>query len=332
MVRHHMAKKGVGEKETFRWRSHEISRFEGLSDAVFGFAITLLIVSLEVPHTFDELLDTMRGFGAFAVCFTLLIAIWYKQYIYFRRYGLEDTQTIVLNSDSSVRRALLRLSAQISFLPADQLLDGPRLRRASRRRPHRSADPSGPAAAADDYLQRWLRSRLARLHFSLLARLEENANELELNDDGAPRHSRDHPRIGDCPRRRRSSVALAAIAGGKLRRLGRVDLSPPPGPRANRQRHVLRPSAQKNLGTHASGGGLNVSFPRKYFRAIAIGRRRDGAAGNSSRARRERFRKPTPRSSSARPRFHHPHRLENRRSLRAARCEQHPLGRRLIWP
>ncbi|MGB9336771.1 MAG: TMEM175 family protein [Candidatus Acidiferrales bacterium] len=98
MVRQHLAKKHVGEKEGFRWRSHEISRFEGLSDAVFGFAITLLIVSLEVPHTFDELLETMRGFGAFAICFALLIAIWYKQYIYFRRYGLEDTQTILLNS------------------------------------------------------------------------------------------------------------------------------------------------------------------------------------------------------------------------------------------
>jgi uncharacterized membrane protein len=98
MVRHHLAKKGVGEKEGFRWRSHEISRFEGLSDAVFGFAITLLIVSLEVPHTFDDLLATMRGFGAFAVCFTLLIAIWYQQYVYFRRYGLEDTFTILLNS------------------------------------------------------------------------------------------------------------------------------------------------------------------------------------------------------------------------------------------
>jgi uncharacterized membrane protein len=53
-----MAKKGVGETEGFRWRSHDISRFEGLSDAVFGFAITLLIVSLEVPRTFDELLGT----------------------------------------------------------------------------------------------------------------------------------------------------------------------------------------------------------------------------------------------------------------------------------
>jgi Endosomal/lysosomal potassium channel TMEM175 len=98
MVRRHMAKKGVGETASFRWRSHEISRFEGLSDAVFGFAITLLIVSLEVPRTFDELLATMRGFGAFALCFVLLMAIWYKQYIYFRRYGLEDTFTILWNS------------------------------------------------------------------------------------------------------------------------------------------------------------------------------------------------------------------------------------------
>jgi len=45
----------------FRWRSHEITRVEGFSDAVFGFAVTLLIVSLEVPHTSTELLDTMRA-------------------------------------------------------------------------------------------------------------------------------------------------------------------------------------------------------------------------------------------------------------------------------
>jgi len=98
MVRQHLAKSGLGAKEGFRWRGHEISRFEGLSDAVFGFAITLLIVSLEVPRTFDDLLATMRGFGAFAACFVLLMVIWYQQYIYFRRYGLEDGFTIVLNS------------------------------------------------------------------------------------------------------------------------------------------------------------------------------------------------------------------------------------------
>lgn len=81
----------------FRWRSREISRLEGLSDAVFGFAITLLIVALEVPKTSGELLETMRGFAGFAVTFFMLYLLWYRQFMFFRRYGLEDTPTVVLN-------------------------------------------------------------------------------------------------------------------------------------------------------------------------------------------------------------------------------------------
>jgi type IV secretory pathway TrbD component len=81
----------------FRWRSREISRLEGLSDAVFGFAITLLIVALEVPKTSGELLETMRGFASFAITFTLLYLLWYRQFTFFRRYGLEDAPTVALN-------------------------------------------------------------------------------------------------------------------------------------------------------------------------------------------------------------------------------------------
>jgi uncharacterized membrane protein len=81
----------------FRWRSHEITRVEGFSDAVFGFAVTLLIVSLEVPKTSTELLEAMRGFGAFVVTFVILASIWYRQFTFFRRYALEDRVTVVLN-------------------------------------------------------------------------------------------------------------------------------------------------------------------------------------------------------------------------------------------
>jgi uncharacterized membrane protein len=80
----------------FRWRSREISRLEGLSDAVFGFAITLLIVALEVPKTSGELLETMRGFAGFAFTFGILYTLWYRQFVYFRRYGLEDPPTVAL--------------------------------------------------------------------------------------------------------------------------------------------------------------------------------------------------------------------------------------------
>jgi uncharacterized membrane protein len=61
---------------------------------VIAFAITLLVVSLEVPRTFDELLVTMRGFLAFAITFAMLFHVWVVQYKFFRRYGLNDNFTI----------------------------------------------------------------------------------------------------------------------------------------------------------------------------------------------------------------------------------------------
>ena len=82
----------------FRWRGGEIARIEGLSDAVFAFAVTLLVISLEVPKTFTELAESLRGFIPFAICFALLMQVWHEQYIFFRRYNLQDTGTFVLNA------------------------------------------------------------------------------------------------------------------------------------------------------------------------------------------------------------------------------------------
>ncbi|MDF1504794.1 TMEM175 family protein [Roseisolibacter sp. H3M3-2] len=98
MIREHLVKAHPARDGDFRWRGDGVSRVEGLSDAVFGFAVTLLVVSLEVPSTFTELADMMLGVPAFAITFVLLLIVWHAHYKFFRRYGLEDRRTVVLNA------------------------------------------------------------------------------------------------------------------------------------------------------------------------------------------------------------------------------------------
>jgi len=81
-----------------RWRGHEVSRLEGFSDTVFAFALTLLVVALEVPKNADELIRLMMEFPAFACCFALLIWIWWEHNTFFRRFGLQDAYTTALNA------------------------------------------------------------------------------------------------------------------------------------------------------------------------------------------------------------------------------------------
>jgi uncharacterized membrane protein len=99
MLRKQLIENGEAEAAgSFRLRGAEVTRVEGFSDCVLGFALTLLVVSLEVPATFDEMLRALAGFAAFGVCFIFLIYIWYSHYRFFRRYGLQDSTTIFLNA------------------------------------------------------------------------------------------------------------------------------------------------------------------------------------------------------------------------------------------
>lgn len=79
-------------------RGKDASRIEGFSDAVFGFALTLLVVSTAVPESFADLRRTLEGFPAFAVTFTVISWIWYEHYHFFRRFALRDGFTVLLNS------------------------------------------------------------------------------------------------------------------------------------------------------------------------------------------------------------------------------------------
>lgn len=98
VVRERAARAGIGRSTEFRWRGTDVSRIEGFSDAALAFAVTLLVVSLEVPGSFQELVWAVERFPAFAFTFAFLVGIWFFHYHFFRRYGLEDGVTIVLNA------------------------------------------------------------------------------------------------------------------------------------------------------------------------------------------------------------------------------------------
>ncbi|MBL0358653.1 MAG: DUF1211 domain-containing protein [Chitinophagaceae bacterium] len=88
---------GAIHVEKFRHRGNEILRVEALSDAVFAFSVSLLVASLEVPQTFDELRIILKGAIPFFATVALLFLLWYQQNKFFRHYGISDFKTVLLN-------------------------------------------------------------------------------------------------------------------------------------------------------------------------------------------------------------------------------------------
>jgi uncharacterized membrane protein len=83
-------------EQHFRWRGNDVTRVEGLTDAVFAFAVTLLVASLEGPRNYEGLLDVVRAFPAFVICFAILMTFWHAHFMYHRRYGFNDTFTRIM--------------------------------------------------------------------------------------------------------------------------------------------------------------------------------------------------------------------------------------------
>jgi len=98
MIRKYFSNPGKIKKDKIAWRSHEVTRIEAFSDGVFAFAVSLLVISLEVPKNSQDMLRSLWGFFPFTLTFLIVFWIWRTQYKFFRRYGLHDRATLTINS------------------------------------------------------------------------------------------------------------------------------------------------------------------------------------------------------------------------------------------
>ena len=181
---------------------------------MFAFAVTLLVVSLEVPHTFDELWLAMRQFFAFAICFALLFQVWWRHFNFFRRYGLEDAPTIVADRHPAVRGAVLRLPAEV------RLHAGGRSRSSAFRLTNAGSRRAGASAIADTPRLMQIYSGGVVAVFIVFALMYGNAfRKRERARPGRPRSSSRRDSTSSTTRELRSSASLSvpiATFGGPL--------------------------------------------------------------------------------------------------------------------
>lgn len=98
MVRDTLKKNRIGLNPHFNYRGEEQTRIEAFTDAVFAFAVTLLVLSSSVPETFDDLKDSFGNIIPFGLAIAILVSIWFDHYIFSIRYGFRDDYITMLNT------------------------------------------------------------------------------------------------------------------------------------------------------------------------------------------------------------------------------------------
>lgn len=79
--------------------THNPGRVEAFSDAVFGFAATLMVITIDTDASFSTLVETNQtNWITFAVTFFVLVALWKVHYNFFRRTSYMDNWIITFNS------------------------------------------------------------------------------------------------------------------------------------------------------------------------------------------------------------------------------------------
>jgi len=85
-------------EDRFRLRGLEATRLDTFIDAAFAFVLTLLVISFdEIPSSYADMLAAAKRIPAFAASFAMLMVFWVRHRRWSRRYGLENSETILLS-------------------------------------------------------------------------------------------------------------------------------------------------------------------------------------------------------------------------------------------
>lgn len=98
MIREHLYHSSPTTDQDFRWRGGEVSRVEAFSDGIFAITVTLLIVSTASIEGFFDVWVLVRDLPAFLLSFAFLMYAWFEHHRFFRRYGLQDGLTLLINT------------------------------------------------------------------------------------------------------------------------------------------------------------------------------------------------------------------------------------------
>lgn len=95
---------------------HSKSRLEALSDGVFGFAATLMVVDLGASTELISFSEELPNFLSFGVSFFVMMALWKLHYNFFRRTKHIDNWIITFNM-------VLLFTVLFYIFPVKSLLD-----------------------------------------------------------------------------------------------------------------------------------------------------------------------------------------------------------------
>lgn len=79
-----------------RLRGVAMTRIEMFADAAFAFAVTLLVISVDVPGSFDEMVAALKSIPVFLFASAQIFIFWLAHRNWSRSYGLDDPVAVLL--------------------------------------------------------------------------------------------------------------------------------------------------------------------------------------------------------------------------------------------